>query len=355
MPQNFNIPLPAEAAFRKKIADKETGLFLLKNKNNVQAAITNYGARWVSMLVPAKNGDRRDVVLGFDAIEGYIRSTEAYYGATVGRYANRIARGHFTLNGTEYQLAINNPPNHLHGGVKAFHAVIWDVVHVKENNIRLRYLSTDGEENYPGNLEVFVEYTLTEENEMRVDFTGNTDKATIVNLTQHAYFNLNGQGSGTVLQHLLTIHADHFTPIDKTSIPLGTTAPVAGTPFDFRLPGKIGDRINEPDEQITNGSGYDHNFVLNRWDGSMQLAAVAAGDESGIKMEVFTTEPGIQLYTGNFMNDENVLKSGYTDGRREAFCLETQHFPDSPNHPNFPSAVLHPGETYRTATVFRFS
>lgn len=346
--------LPLASAFAVENMDHTPGLFILKNKNNFQAAITSYGARWVSMLVPVEDNKMIDVVLGFDSLDGYLRSTEAYYGATVGRYANRIALGRFSLDAQEYSLAINNPPNHLHGGIRGFHAEVWEVKNRSENSVTFEYISKDGEEGYPGKLSVTVTYLLSDNDEMEIRFEADTDKPTVLNLTNHAYFNLNGQGSGTILDHTLQINANAYTPIDETSIPTGVLEPVDGTPFDFREGMRIGERINEPDKQLTNGSGYDHNFVLNRTDNAYLLAAAATGDQSNIRMEVFTTEPGLQLYTGNFMNNENVLKGGQTDGKREAFCLETQHFPDSPNQPSFPSVVLRPGEKYFTKTGFRF-
>lgn len=347
--------LPPASDFQETIAGKESALFILKNQNGLMAAFTNYGARWVSMLIPAQGYEVRDVVIGFDSLKGYLNSSEGYYGATVGRYANRIAKGKFALEGKEYTLATNNPPNHLHGGIRGFHDVIWKLQEVTDNSLKLSYMSSDGEEGYPGTLNVSVTYLLTEDNELQVTFEASTDKTTIINLTNHAYFNLNGQGSGTILNHKLQLNANAYTPIDITSIPTGIIEPVEGTAFDFREEMRIGQRINEPSEQLTNGSGYDHNFVLNKKDAEYLLAAVATGDLSGIQMEVFTTEPGIQLYTGNFMNNENILKGGFTDGKREGFCLETQHFPDSPNQPAFPSVVLRPGERYFTRTGFRFS
>lgn len=352
--------LPVASDFNGKVPESNSNLnkaclFVLQNENGVQAAISNYGARWVSMLLPGKDGEITDVVIGFDSLNGYVSSTEAYYGATVGRYANRIAKGKFKLEEKEYTLATNNAPNHLHGGVKGFHDVVWKLQASSDNSLTLSYVSPDGEEGYPGTLQVIVNYHLTSENEMQIIFEATTDKTTVINLTNHAYFNLNGQGSGTILDHKLQINADAYTPIDNTSIPTGELEPVEGTAFDFRTEMRIGERINEPAEQLTNGSGYDHNFVLNKQDDSFLLAAVATGDKSGIRMEVFTTEPGIQLYTGNFMNNENVLKGGFTDGKREGFCLETQHFPDSPNRPEFPSVVLQPGEKFYSKTAFKFS
>jgi len=333
---------------------KMTGLFLLKNRNNTHAYFTNYGARWVSMIIRDKNGNFRDVVLGFDSLQGYLQSTEAYYGATVGRYANRIAHGKFSLGDKEYSLACNNGPHHLHGGIKGFHDVVWEVTQLEEQSISFRYRSQNMEEGFPGTLTAEVKYLLTDEDAIEASFSATTDQETIVNLTNHAYFNLNGEGSGTIENHTLVLNADHYTPIDHTSIPLGNIAPVLHTAFDFTAEKTIGSDINAPEEQIKNGGGYDHNFVLNKVGDELSIAAIAIGDESGIRMQVHTTEPGIQLYTGNFMKADNVLKSGAHDGKREGFCLETQHYPDSPNQPSFPSVVLKPGEVYKSFTSFGF-
>lgn len=348
--------LPLKENFKHSVAGKEADLFILSNGSHIQAAVTTYGARWVSMLVPDKHGAVTDVVTGFDTVEGYVQSSEPYYGATIGRYANRIARGKFTLDGKDYTLATNNPPNHLHGGIKGFQAVVWDVQKVTSNSIALTYTAKDGEEGYPGNITVQVVYTLTDNNEMEISFTATTDKTTVVNLTNHAYFNLNGQGSGTIENHHLTLHASHYTPIDETSIPFGTIETVIATPFNFTRSKAIGIHINQDHAQLKNGAGYDHNFVLDKNENNTDLnfAARAVGDISCIAMEVYTNQPGIQLYTGNFMDGTNVLKGGFKDDYRTAFCLETQHFPDSPNHPNFPTTVLNPGEKFETKTVFRF-
>lgn len=348
----MNIDIPDKNSFHS--AELGTGLFILKNKH-ITAAVTNYGARWVSMIIPDKNGILTDVVTGFDSLNGFIHSTEAYYGATVGRYANRIAKGKFELEGNTYTLATNIPPNHLHGGIIGFHAMVWEVLKAEENFLELVYFSKDMEEGYPGNLSVRVTYLLTDEDEMKINFEATTDCTTVVNLTNHAYFNLNGQGSGNIYDHRLTINADHFTPVDETSIPYGTYAEVRDTPFDFRGGKLIGADIEQDHQQIKYGSGYDHNFVLNKTTGELSFAAEAVGDRSGIKMQVFTTEPGLQLYTGNFMAGNNLLKGGLMDQRRYAFCLETQHYPDSPNKPGFPSTVLHSRETYESVSIFRFS
>jgi aldose 1-epimerase len=346
--------LPRAEAFQKHIDGKTTGLVILR-KNNLHAAITNYGARWVSLLTPDKNGTLRDVIVGFESVEGFIQSTEPYYGATIGRCANRIKNGIFYLDGKKYTLATNNGPSHLHGGIKGFQAVVWDFEKVAPDSVMLSYRSADGEEGYPGNVLATVTYTLMDTNEMQIEFNAQTDKTTIVNLTNHAYFNLNGQGSGTILNHTVQINAGHYTPMDANSIPFGEIAPVDGTPFDFRQPVEIGARINEPHVQLQNGIGYDHNFVLQKNGTALTHAATAVGDDSGIKMDVFTTEPGLQFYTGNFMDGANTLKTGAKDGHRTAFCFETQHFPDAPNHADFPSVVLYPGDRYHTVSRFRFS
>lgn len=346
------IAVPHKESFQSAIDGKKVDLFVL-SKGQTEVAITNYGARIVSYIVPDKEGRKTDIVVGFDSLEGYLRAEERYYGAIVGRYANRIAKGRFTLEGKEYVLAVNNAPNHLHGGRKGYQDVVWDVVGSSDDSLTLKYFSPDGEEGYPGNLDVTVKYTLSG-NDLVMDFEATSDKTTVFNITNHAYFNLNGQGSGTILDHQLMINADRYTPIDETSIPFGELSPVEGTPFDFRTPAPIGSRIEEEHGQLKNGTGYDHNFVLNRTEGDqLQSAARAVGDKSGIVLEVLTTEPGIQLYTGNFMKAHHQIKYGFRDEKRAAFCLETQHYPDSPNQPQFPSTVLRPGERFRSQTIFR--
>jgi aldose 1-epimerase len=276
-----------------------------------------------------------------------------YYGATIGRYANRIANGTFSLQDKNYLLETNNGINHLHGGEKGFHNIVWDVEVQSKNSITFKYLSPDGEEGYPGNVAVFVTYTLTDDNEMAIEFKATTDRATIINLTNHAYFNLNGIGN--INDHTLYINADNYTPVNEHLISTGNIETVSDTPFDFRQPKKIGSDINNDNEQLKYGKGFDHNFVLNKKNDECSLAASATGDISNIKMNVFTTEPGIQLYTGNFMDGSNILANGSSDDFRTAFCLETQHFPDSPNKNNFPSTILTPGNTYKSRTVFCFS
>ena len=339
-----------------KVEGRSVDLYTLTNRKGSEAKITTYGATLVSLRVPDRNGRIDDVVLGFDDIDGYLKGT-AFFGATVGRYANRIAKGHFTLNGVQYQLAINNEPNHLHGGVKGFDKVIWSAKPLNLKNgvgLTLSYLSHDGEEGYPGNLSVSVTYTLTNNNELTINYAATTDKDTIINLTHHSYFNLAGQGNGDILNHQLMINADRFTPTDAGSIPTGELRSVQGTPFDFRQPTAIGARINQDDEQLKLGKGYDHNYVLNGRTGSMRQAAQVFESTSGRTMEVWTTEPGVQLYTGNFL-DGAKGKSGKVYQFRNGFCLETQHFPDSPNEPKFPSTVLPKGRSFRSSTIYRFS
>jgi aldose 1-epimerase len=304
--------------------------------------------------VPDKAGKLTDVVIGFDNIEGYKKSMSAYYGATIGRYGNRIAKGHFVLDGRRYDLFINNKPNTLHGGKQGFNDVVWDAKQIDDHTISMTYLSKDMEEGYPGNLSCKVTYELTDDNAIKISYEATTDKTTVVNLTNHSYFNLNGIGSGTILDHTVQLKAGNYTPVDTTLIPTGKIAPTAGTPFDFSKPTTIGSRINDNDEQLKNGKGYDHNFVLDKHDIATQVATVI-GDKSGIKLEVFTTEPGLQFYSGNFMNGGNTMLGGKTDDHRTGFAMETQHFPDSPNQPQFPSTVLKPGETYKTVTIYKFS
>ncbi len=346
--------LPDRKAFQQTIDGKQTDLFILKNKNGMTAAITNYGGRITSLLVPDKNGNMTDVVVGFGSVGDFVNSSEAYFGATIGRVGNRIANGRFTLDGKEYSLFKNNGPNTLHGGKKGFQAVVWDASQPSDTSLVLHYLSPDGEEGFPGSLDVTVTYSLTSDNGFKCDYVAKTDKKTLVNLTNHAFFNLNGEGSGTVNNHVLQINADRYTPVDSTLIPIGKIAPVAGTPFDFTKPTPIGARVEANNEQLTFGKGYDHNFVLNGGTG-MKKAATVIGDQSGIQMDVYTEEPGLQFYGGNFMQAKNTFKNGKKDEFRTAFCLETQHFPDAPNQPDFPSIVLSPGETYKTSSVYKFS
>ena len=342
--------------FEKTIDGKETSLYFLKNPNGMQAAITNYGGRLVSLLVPSANGNLTDVVLGFDNIDQYQTSTEPYFGAVIGRYGNRIANGQFTLDGKVYTLLKNNGPNSLHGGKKGFQDVVWDAHLIDDQVLELTYLSKDMEEGFPGNLHVKVTYTLTNDNQLKINYEATTDKKTVINLTNHSFFNLDGEYNRSAIHnHRLTIYADHYLPVNNNMIPIGEMASVVNTPFDFRKPVLIGKGIDADDDQIRNGNGYDHTFVLNEDQGNnSKLAAVVTG-ENGITMEVLTEEPGVQLYTGNFLQSENNLRGGGKDDFRTALCLETQHFPDSPNQPDFPTTVLEPGDIYRTSSVYRFS
>lgn len=329
-------------------------LITLTNAKGVEMRVMTYGAIIVSLKVPDKNGTLGDVVLGFDSLAGYVKSSP-YFGAVVGRYGNRIAKGKFTLDGKAYTLAVNNGPNALHGGLKGLDKVAWsaDTSHAADGqSVRLHYTSKDGEEGYPGALNVMVTYTLTDSNEVQIEYEATTDKATPVNLTQHSYFNL--AGAGDILGHQLTINADSITPVDSTLIPTGELMPVKGTPFDFTSPHAIGERINVEDPQIKYGLGYDHNFVLNRSDTGLAVAAMLSEPTSGRTLEVRTTEPGVQFYSGNFLDGTLTGKGGTVYKHRTGMCLETQHYPDSPNHPNFPSTILKPGETYRSRTVWTF-
>ncbi len=343
--------------FGKTADGQPIDLYTLTNRNGVEIGIMNRGATIVSIRVPDRSGKLGDVALGFDSLDGYLKGT-AFFGALVGRYGNRIAKGRFKLDGVEYKLAVNNGENHLHGGLQGFDKVVWNARDVSEGplpRLELTYLSKDGEEGYPGNLSVVVVYSLTDANELRIDYSATTDKDTVVNLTNHTYFNLAGAGEGDILGHELTLYADRFTPVDKGLIPTGELRSVEGTPFDFRKPTPIGARIDAKDQQIQFGGGYDHNFVLNSGGGSLALAARVDEPKTGRVLEVLTTEPGIQFYTGNFLDGTLVGKGGKTYPRRSGLCLETQHFPDSPNHPKFPSTELKPGGKYQTTTVFRFS
>ena len=345
-------------AFGKTGDGKQVDLYVLSNKNGVEVDVTNFGAAVVSLKVPDRHGKTDDVVLGYDDLDGYLHD-KSYFGATVGRYANRIAHGKFTLNETTYTLAKNDGENHLHGGVRGFNKVVWEAKDVSIAGaaaLQLNYLSKDGEEGYPGNLSVQVTYTLTNNNELKIDYSATTDKDTVVNLTHHSYFNLAGQGKGDILQHQLLLHASKFTPVDAKLIPTGEIRSVKGTPLDFASATAIGSRIGQDDEQLKLGHGYDHNFVLDGGtEGAPVLAAQVYEPSSGRVMEVWTTQPGVQFYSGNFLDDTIRGKSGSTYRRRAAFCLETQHFPDSPNKPNFPSTILKPGSQFKSSTTYKFS
>ncbi|MGB2403565.1 MAG: aldose epimerase family protein [Akkermansiaceae bacterium] len=336
-------------------------LYTLKNNVGTEVKVTNYGAIITSIVVPDREGRFDDIVLGYDRVEDYMNAVDKpYFGAVVGRYGNRIAKGQFTLDGETYTLAINNPPNHLHGGVIGFDKVVWDAKPIQGKDftgLELTYLAKDGEEGYPGNLAVTVRYKLNEANELEVEYQATTDKATPVNLTQHSYFNLAGEGNGNILKHELSINADYYTPVDETLIPTGEIAPIKNTPFDFTIPKAVGRDIAQKNEQLQYGGGYDHNFVLNKGGkaGEMTLAASIFEPESGRFLEIFTEEPGIQFYCGNFLDGRLKGKAGRPYSHRGAIVLETQHYPDSPNQPHFPSTILKPNETYHSKTIFRFS
>jgi aldose 1-epimerase len=325
-------------------------LYTLTNKNGLRARITNYGGILVSLEVPDRDGNLGDITLGYDKLDGYI-ANNPYFGALIGRYGNRIAKGSFTLDGVAYQLAKNNGENHLHGGLRGFDKVVWQAEPVETADavgVKLTYLSPDGEEGYPGNLSCEVTYLLTNENELKISYTATTDKPTPINLTHHSYFNLTC-GKRDILGHELTLNADRYTPVDAGLIPTGEIAPVAGTPMDFTKPKTIGAEI----DQVP--GGYDHNYVLNKADSEISLAASVYEPDSGRVMEIYTTEPGIQFYSGNFLDGTITGKGGVVYAKHYGFCLETQHFPDSPNKPDFPSTILRPGETYRHETVHKFS
>jgi len=345
-----------KASFGKLPDGREADLYTLTNANGLQTAITNYGAIVVSLHAPDRDGRLADIVLGYPKLADYLKDTP-YFGAIVGRYGNRIAKGRFTLDGVEHTLATNDGANHLHGGKIGFDKVLWNAESFQNANevgLRLSYLSADGEEGYPGNLQVTVCYALTNKNELKITYAATTDKPTVVNLTHHGYWNLIGQARGDILEHELMLNADRFTPIDAGLIPTGELRPVKGTPMDFTRPTRIGAHISQDDEQLRYGLGYDHNFVLNRTGEGLSLAARVYEATTGRVLEVHTTEPGVQFYSGNFLNGSNVGKGGRAYKHRCGFCLETQHFPDSPNKPEFPSVVLRPGQRYQTTTVYRF-
>jgi len=331
---------------------KEVSLFTMKNNNGNTLKITNLGAKIVFLEVPDRDGVLDNVTFGYETIEGYING-DPYFGSVVGRYANRIGKGKFTLDSTEYSLSLNNGPNTLHGGPGGWHSVVWEAEILKESNaVRLTYISPDMEEGYPGNMTAEVVYTWNDNNEVVMDYTVTTDKKSVINITNHAYFNLHGAGKADILDHQLTIFASAFTPVDSTLIPTGEIRPVAGTPFDFTTPHTVGERINEQDEQLILGLGYDHNFVL---DNVGDVDAIVYEPISGRMLEVITELPGVQFYCGNFLDGTQVGHGGYKYEYRSGLCLETQFFPDSPNKPDFPSAVIMPGDTFKTKTIYRFS
>jgi len=352
----------ARSPFGTTREGKAVSVYTLKNARGIEVRVIDYGGIILSLRAPDRAGRFADIVLGFDSLADYERSSP-YFGSLIGRFGNRIAGGRFTLDGKTYTLARNNGPNHLHGGLKGFDKVVWDVTPFERGGdsvgggLVLRYTSPDGEEGYPGTLRATVTYTLTNQNELIFDYEATTDRATPVNLTQHSYFNLAGDGSGDILGHVVTLNAARFTPVDSTLIPTGTITSVSGTPFDFRAPTRIGARIGQNDEQLRRGLGYDHNFVLDT-SGSTgpppTLAARVEEPSSGRLMEIYTTEPGLQFYSGNFLDGTLRGKGGVVYGHRYGFVMETQHFPDSPNHPAFPSTILRPGQQYRSRTIFKF-
>lgn len=343
---------PFGATAEKKTVD----LYTLTNINGVEAGIMTYGGIVVSLKVPDRKGKLQEVTLGYDSLDGYLKNNTPYFGALIGRYGNRIGKGKFSLGGREFLLATNSGESHLHGGNRGFDKAVWKATEVRGQRsvgLKLDYLSPDGEEGYPGTLSVTAVYMLTNDNELKIDYSATTTKETVVNLTNHAYFNL--AGDGNILKHEVMINADRFTPISETFIPTGELRSVKGTPMDFIQPTAIGARINQKDEQLVRGNGYDHNWVLNRKDSSLSLAARVEEPASGRVLEVFTMEPGVQFYTGNFLDGTIKGKGGKVYQQRAGFCLETQHFPDSPNKPNFPSTILKPGQKYATTTVYKFS
>ena len=348
--------IPDSKNFQQTVKGKPVDLFILKNKTGMQVSITNYGGRIVNILVPDRNGKITDVMLGYDQIESYQKAGEPCFGASIGRCTNRIGKAQFDLEGKTYKLAANNGPNALHGGPTGFHSRAWDAKQLNDQVLELSYFSKDAEEGYPGNMTVKITYTLTDLNEIKIDYAATTDQTTVVNLTNHTYFNLNGEGSGLITDHTLMINADKFTPVSDLLIPTGELKEVEGTAFDFRKEKLIGDDIDADDIQLEYGHGYDHNYVLNNPDNSLTLAARISGPKTGIVMEVFTTQPGMQFYTANHLEGKDKDgKGGKQYPPRSGFCMETQHFPDSPNQAAFPSTILKPGDTFKSTTVYKFS
>jgi aldose 1-epimerase len=341
--------------FEGKIEDKKVSLFVLTNKNGCEICVTNFGAFPVSIMVPDKNGKLTDVVLGHQTLKRYTDLKPTYLGAAIGRYGNRIANGKFTLDGKEYTLAVNNGPNNLHGGIEGFDSKVWDAKQVDGQTLELSLISPDGEEGFPGTLSVKMIYKLTDDNAFDIRYEATTDKTTLCNLTNHSFFNLSGAGDESICDHTLQINAEFYTPGSDVMIPTGEIVKVAGTPMDFTLPKTIGERIDNDFDQLVSGVGYDHNYVINKqFPSQLALTAIASSPKTGIVLETFTTEPGVQLYTGNWL-DGFEGKNGKNYPKRSAFCLETQHFPDSPNKPHFPSCVLRPGELYQQTCIYKFS
>lgn len=356
--ENKNKPtLLEEKAFFSEVDGKKVGLYTLESKNGLVLQVTNLGLRVVSLWVPDKNGKFADVTIGYENIDRYINNSgERFLGPVVGRYANRIAKGQFSLDGKTYQLPINNNGQTLHGGLKGLDMVVWNVDSLSKNTIYFSYLSPSGEEGFPGNLKIKVRYSLTGDNEFRINYQATTDTPTVVNLSNHTFFNLKGEANGTIKDHLLTIYGSYTTPVDSVLIPTGEIAPVVNTPFDFRKQKAIGEHINQNNQQLKNGLGYDHNWVLDRkGTDSIQLAAEIFEPGSGRLMQIFTDQPGLQFYSGNFFDGKTKGKYGKAIRYREAVALETQKFPDSPNHPNFPSTRLNPGQVYTQTCIYKFS
>jgi aldose 1-epimerase len=349
------LPLLDKAAFETTVDGKQTSLYTLKSGNGVIIQVTNFGARVISIWTPDKNGKYEDIAIGYENIDRYINNTgERFLGCVVGRYANRIAKGQFVIDSVKYQLPINNNGQTLHGGLKGLDMVAWDVNEASDSEIKFSYTSADGDDGFPGNLKIDMTYSLTPQNEFRITYKAVTDKPTVVNLSNHAFFNLKGESNGTVTDNILTINASYTTPVDSVLIPSGEIAPVDGTPFDFRKATVIGERIDVDNQQLKNGLGYDHNWVLDNKTGQAALAATLYEPVSGRVLEVWTDQPGIQFYSGNFFDGTHNGKHGKPIAFREALALETQKFPDSPNYPNFPSTRLNPGETYTQICIYKF-
>lgn len=342
--------------FSKIVDEKETSLCVLINKSGSELTVTNYGAIIVSLMIPDKDGKLTDVVTGYRSIDDYLKSERSYLGAVCGRYGNRIAKGIFKLDDVVYdQLAVNNGPNHLHGGNKGFDSVVWDLCQKDSQTVELTYTSVDGEEGYPGTLKATVIYRLTDDNEVVITYKAETDKPTVLNLTNHSYFNLSGIGDPSIYDHQVTINADYYLPTDDTSIPYGPPEKVENTPMDFRTPHAVGGRIEDHFEQLIFGNGYDHTYVINKKPCELGFAVRCISPKTDIVMDVYTTEPGVQLYTGNWLSGNYPGKNGLCYPKRSAICFETQHFPDSPNKPDYPTVVLRPGEEFTSQTVYKFS
>jgi aldose 1-epimerase len=349
-----SITLLNKSDFETEIDGKQVQLYTLKNHSGMISEITNYGGKVVSLWTSNRKGHYEDIVLGYSNIKDYLKSKEKYFGALIGRYGNRIADGKFALNAKEYDLAQNNGPNHLHGGNKGLESVVWDAKQVDGQTLELRYISKNMEEGYPGNLNIKVVYKLTNNNELKIEYWASTDEPTIINLTHHSFFNLKGAGNGAINNHLLQINAAYYTPVDNGLIPTGEIASVENSPFDFQKMIEIGQRVDAENQQLKYGLGYDHNFVLNQKLEGLNYAAKVVEPVSGRTMEVYTNEPGLQFYGGNFLNGTEIGKNNKAYDYRTAFCLETQHFPDSPNKNNFPTTKLNPGEKYYSICIYKF-